>query len=604
LWSVPHRKEVTHMRKGISLLLLLLALSATTLADSRARIVRLSYLEGDVELDRRDGHGFQRAFLNMPIIEGSRVWTRGDARAEIEFEDASTLRLAPNSIIEFQELALRGDGDRLTAIGVQEGTLYGNFKKRRQDDLRITYAQDQITLDKASRFRLELDKVEVKLAVFRGELALRRYNGERISVRKNETVSINFDDRDRYYLAKGIVEAPHDYWDRDREEELARYAAKQSYRSYPAVYAYGYPDLYAYGSFFSVSGFGWVWRPYHVSFGWSPFADGSWVWYPSTGYVWVSPYPWGWTPYRYGSWVFIRNHGWCWRGGNTYNTWYSITNVYNAPPNFRRPFRPSGGPGHTGAVINVGRGGSPTPIAPEERPVVTSSRPGGPDRRNSRDDLRSDVVRPSRDRRDRNGVITNETLGTSSSTTPAVNVPAVSGDRPVRAERDAVQPAIGGTGQDRAERPVRTRETHDPDYNAVDYRANDGLTIQGDSRARSPRAPNDVEVDARQRGDRLSRTPSDTTPSAPAATPSATPPMTRERAPGPVRDAAIDRSERPMRIERAAPSPSPRTSHAPAAPVSRPSTPPPAAVYSPPPPSAPPPSAPPSAGRERSERPR
>src|SRR5947209_19917330 len=39
---------------------------------SQARIVRLSYVEGDVRIDRGGGEGFTKAFANMPLVEGAR----------------------------------------------------------------------------------------------------------------------------------------------------------------------------------------------------------------------------------------------------------------------------------------------------------------------------------------------------------------------------------------------------------------------------------------------------------------------------------------------------------------------------------------------------
>jgi hypothetical protein len=645
------------MRQGISLVLLILGFSAFSSADSRARIVRLSYLEGDVQLDRRDSRGFQRAFVNMPIIEGARVWTRTDGRAEIEFEDGGTLRLAPETIIEFRELALTGNGDRTTAIDLQEGTLYGNLKHHK-GDVRITYAQDEISLAKDSRFRLGLSKVEMRLAVFRGELQMRRFNGERVSVRKNETLSISFDDPERYYLAKGINEEAHDYWDRDREDERSRYAARQSYHSYPAVYSYGYPDLYAYGSFFNVSGYGVLWRPYYVSFGWSPFADGSWVWYPGFGYVWVSPYAWGWTPYRYGSWVFIHNRGWCWRGGGHFNSWFNITNVHNAPPNFHHPLRPVVPPQNTGGIVNVGRGGSPIPLSPEDRPVRTGVRnrdPGSP--RILREDVRpsqdrpvvtgvknrdpgspsvlreglSNNDRPHRDLRDANGVITNETLGTSSSVGGETGSPSVSNadsEKGSRGSRD--ERGTGITKADPTDRIRPRRETSDPDYNAVDYRSTQrpggisgqqsgGISIDGDTRNRTSHTPTDIEADSRQRGGGVS--PGAMPDRASPAVVNSPAPTVQDRSSRPMVNMPVDRGdrgERPVRSERANP-PSPPPSmpaSAPAqvsrpspsasmpsmsapAPVSRPSSPPSAAPMHTPAPAAAPPAA-----ASRSERPR
>ena len=83
----------------------LLALPA--LADSQARIVRLSDVQGSVQINKNTGMGFESAFLNLPITQGTQVRTRDRGRAEIEFEDGSTLRLTPNTTVEFSTLGRR-----------------------------------------------------------------------------------------------------------------------------------------------------------------------------------------------------------------------------------------------------------------------------------------------------------------------------------------------------------------------------------------------------------------------------------------------------------------------------------------------------------------
>ena len=42
-------------------------------AESKARIVRLSEVQGSVQMDRATGDGFDKTFLNMPVVEGSRL---------------------------------------------------------------------------------------------------------------------------------------------------------------------------------------------------------------------------------------------------------------------------------------------------------------------------------------------------------------------------------------------------------------------------------------------------------------------------------------------------------------------------------------------------
>ena len=110
-------------RLGITLLVLaalfccLLAVSAW--ADSQARIVRLSDVEGNLQIDRATGDGYEKAFLNMPITEGVRLRTRQGARAEVEFEDGSTMHLVPNTILQFTTLSLRDSGARVSTIDLQ-----------------------------------------------------------------------------------------------------------------------------------------------------------------------------------------------------------------------------------------------------------------------------------------------------------------------------------------------------------------------------------------------------------------------------------------------------------------------------------------------------
>src|SRR4029079_10802001 len=73
----------------VALVLLACWASVPALAESHARIVRLSYVQGSVMIDRNTGDGFEKAFLNMPVTEGMALETKDGGRAEVEFEDGS-----------------------------------------------------------------------------------------------------------------------------------------------------------------------------------------------------------------------------------------------------------------------------------------------------------------------------------------------------------------------------------------------------------------------------------------------------------------------------------------------------------------------------------
>ena len=81
-----------------------LLLSVPAFADSQVRMVRLSDVEGAVQIDRNTGQGFERASVNLPITQGVTLRTRHDGFAIVQFEDGSTLRLTPGTVAGFTEL--------------------------------------------------------------------------------------------------------------------------------------------------------------------------------------------------------------------------------------------------------------------------------------------------------------------------------------------------------------------------------------------------------------------------------------------------------------------------------------------------------------------
>ncbi|WP_255484237.1 FecR domain-containing protein [Granulicella sp. 5B5] len=96
-------------------------------AQTFPQIVRVSYVEGDVRVSRgkegekASGSEWQKAAVDMPVYEGFNLVT-GDGRAVVEFEDASTVYLAPNSVLTFDEL-IATDGVPHTALNLLSGTM-------------------------------------------------------------------------------------------------------------------------------------------------------------------------------------------------------------------------------------------------------------------------------------------------------------------------------------------------------------------------------------------------------------------------------------------------------------------------------------------------
>ena len=146
----------------------LIALPA--LADSQARIVRLSDVQGSVQIDKNTGMGFESAFLNLPITQGAQVRTHDRGRAEIEFEDGSTLRLAPNTTVSFSTLALSDSGKRISVIDLVDGMAYVNWLGKSGDQFSLNFSHEKLALERAAHFRVETSPQAAELAVFKGDI--------------------------------------------------------------------------------------------------------------------------------------------------------------------------------------------------------------------------------------------------------------------------------------------------------------------------------------------------------------------------------------------------------------------------------------------------
>lgn len=319
----------------------------SSFADSYARIVRLSEVDGNVQIDRNTGRGFENAVPNMPITQGVRIQT-SSGHAEIEFENGSVVRLTADSVVGFAQLSLASNGHRLSEVRVEDGLVYVNYRRKGDDDFRISFANRSVDLEKDVHFRVRVDRGQVELAVFKGELRVRG-EAESAKVKKNETFTLDSSNGAQYELAKGIAPFGDDDWDRQRDQYLDQYASAQHDLNSP--YRYGYSDLYRYGNFFNAPGYGLMWQPTGFGPGWDPFADGYWSFYPGFGYTWVSGYPWGWTPYRYGTWMYVPSYGWAWQPGN-WNRWNTGIVVHNPPPTWHYPTPP---PSTANATVIVGR---------------------------------------------------------------------------------------------------------------------------------------------------------------------------------------------------------------------------------------------------------
>src|SRR5258708_10133209 len=327
----------TTLRPGAlaSLLSLLVALPA--FSDSQVRMVRLSDVEGSLQIARDSAQDFDKAFVNLPVAQGATLRSRDGGRAEVEFEDGTTIRLTPNSTVQFTQLSLLDSGSKVSTIQVKQGTAYVDFASEKNEEFTILFGREKLGLTHSAHLRVGVSDSDATVAVFKGDIQIEGPSGT-VNVGKKQTA--NFDlNNDSHSLAKSIEEESYDSCDKQQDQYHLRYASN-SYSNY-SPYAYGTSDLNYYGNFFSAAGYGMLWQPYFIGAGWDPFMDGAWAFSPGFGYGWVSAYPWGWTPYHYGSWVFLPGYGWAWQPGGVWMPWYSQPRLVNKPSNFSPPMPPA-----------------------------------------------------------------------------------------------------------------------------------------------------------------------------------------------------------------------------------------------------------------------
>jgi hypothetical protein len=302
---------------------------------SKVRIVRLSMVKGAVEINRDSTRGFEKAIANLPVVERNRLRT-GVGIAEVEFEDNSSLRLAPNTSVEFTELSRNASGATVSSVHVIEGSAYVSLVKLQSsktpvNEFALVFGDRKLTLDPSTHVRLDIEGPEAKLAVMDGSVRVDDPAGA-LNIPKKKTATFSMLSQDGPKIAGGVDKSEFDGWDHDATSYHAGVASSMSSRSpyaFNSPYTYGLSDMMYYGSFTSGCGGGSMWRPYFASAAWDPFANGTWAWYPGAGYSWVSPYPWAWTPYHFGSWGFCPDVGWGWMPGGS---WYGVNNVAALSP--------------------------------------------------------------------------------------------------------------------------------------------------------------------------------------------------------------------------------------------------------------------------------
>lgn len=341
-----------------------------TEAVAGVRIVRLSQAEGKVMLDRGIHRGFEAAFTNLPITQGALLKTEDTSLAEVEFEDNSSLRLTPNTIVQFAQLTRSASGSTASSVNVIRGTVYISLTNSKDNLFTVASPESRMTLAPASHIQVHVGPPQSSVSVFTGAVQAQTGLNSTI-VQPKKSLLFEPGSQAAPTLVSHVQKNVFDDWDKDavqfhKQLTNASFMGGAGTGAHTAVAypAYGLSDLNYYGSFSDVGGCGSLWRPYFASASWDPYGNGAWALYQG-GYSWVSPYPWGWTPFHSGSWQYCPSAGWGWQpGGNFVGLNNAV--LIGRRPTATHPVGPPRLPKGGGSLIEV-----------KTQPLIISKQNGG-----------------------------------------------------------------------------------------------------------------------------------------------------------------------------------------------------------------------------------
>ena len=290
----------------------------TDVPDATARVARISFIRGDVQIRRDGATDWEKATLNLPIVEGDELTTSDGARVEIQFNNYSFLRLDENASLRLAVLKNEG-----IALSILQGTL-----SLRVTDLakaagyvEVDAPRSTVALQSSGTYRIDAGKAgdaDIRLSVTNGGEA-RVYSdsaGFTLKSGRGARVFVDGSNAGEWELADAAQNADEfDSWAADRDSTIAKRIKDAYYDKYYDQDIYGADDLNTFGEWIHTSNYGYVWRPYATAIGayadWSPYRYGHWRWVPPYGWTWVNDEPWGWATYHYGRWVYDNGY-WVW----------------------------------------------------------------------------------------------------------------------------------------------------------------------------------------------------------------------------------------------------------------------------------------------------
>ncbi len=282
---------------------------------------------------RSDAAKAEPAALNLPIGPGDVIRTTGDRRVEIQFDNATIVRLDVDSELKIETILAQSLSSRsqISNLVLRRGRCYVMYKQFNSKeifqvltplaavklkhnsvamigipagggtDVQVKYGKASLLYGsdpKALKDQAVGADKRVTIAPD-GRTAIQAYQADTDFENWNKSINDDFQE-----LHKGLTPLP-----------------KPIQKLSPAIFEFAQKYGNRYGEWLFDDYFGYVWRPYyndHYPWGtWAPYYAGRWSSYGGQMF-WVASEPWGWIPYHLGVWQWDKKKGWYWIPGSAF----------------------------------------------------------------------------------------------------------------------------------------------------------------------------------------------------------------------------------------------------------------------------------------------
>jgi hypothetical protein len=272
----------------------------------RYSLARLSFVKGNVVVERANEMGTEEGIINLVIVEGDKLATQA-GRAEVQFSKRNYLRLDNSTQVEFA--ALPREGDSRVRLHLLAGNIYlriSFLEEEKNFEVHTPDASFYILEEGLYRFDVR-PSGETEIAIKEGSAEAAGESGSQL-VGSGESLVAHSGQLGAQTVLSSLRDDFYS-WNEERDSLLRQYA---SGRYLPSELDEYENELDTHGSWVYERPYGYVWVPHAVYSEWRPYYYGRWVWYPICGWTWVSYEPWGWCVYHYGRWHWRLGLGWYW----------------------------------------------------------------------------------------------------------------------------------------------------------------------------------------------------------------------------------------------------------------------------------------------------